>query len=72
MSPDQVRQVVETLGGPTRVAELCQIESPQAVSMWIKRGEIPPARLMYLRVIRPDVFETAPEKKKKTAQQEAA
>lgn len=29
-----------------------------SVSEWIKNGEIPKARLMFLRLARPDVFES--------------
>lgn len=55
-------QIIEKLGGPTEVAKLCEC-SPQAVSQWFgidpetkEERQIPHARLMYLRVIRPDVF----------------
>lgn len=46
--------IIERLGGTSRVAELCEVEPP-SVSEWKKNG-IPKARLMYLRAIRPDVF----------------
>ncbi len=59
MNKTQVRKIVESFGGPTAVALICEIESTQAVSMWIKRGIIPPARLMYLRAVRPDIFAAA-------------
>lgn len=56
-------KIIADLGGPSEVARLCEVE-PQAVSQWFgvdkKTGEkrnIPKARLMYLKVIRPDVFE---------------
>lgn len=52
-----VEQVIRALGGPAKVAELCGIGTVQAVSMWLVRKKIPPARLMYLKAIRPDVFE---------------
>lgn len=51
ISPDKV---IDALGGTAEVARLCDVES-QAVSMWRHRG-IPNARLMYLRLLRPDVF----------------
>ena len=54
-----VKTIVDMLGGPAKTAELCGIENTQAVSMWVKRGQIPPARLMYLKVIRPDIFAAA-------------
>lgn len=46
---------IARLGGPTKVAGLCRIR-PQAVSQWRRFG-IPPARLDYLMLLRPDVFE---------------
>ncbi|RPH43246.1 MAG: hypothetical protein EHM87_14380 [Burkholderiales bacterium] len=49
--------VIDKLGGPGAVGKLCEITS-QAVSRWKVYG-IPPARLMYLRAIRPDVFPTS-------------
>ena len=48
-------QIIDALGGTFEVAKLCQVKPP-SVSEWRKEG-IPPARLMYLKVIRPDVFE---------------
>jgi len=47
-------QIIDRLGGTTAVARLCEIR-PASVSEWRTKG-IPKARLMYLRVIRPDVF----------------
>ncbi len=47
--------IIEKFGGVTVVARICKVR-PQAVSQW-KRTGIPEARLMYLQVIRPDVFE---------------
>lgn len=57
--------VIDSLGGTGATARLCNI-SPGAVSQWRHDG-IPAARLMYLKLARPDVFEkvspgdTAPE-----------
>lgn len=51
-----VDTVVRRLGGPSKVAELCEMDNPQAVSNWIARGKIPSARMVYLRAIRPDAF----------------
>lgn len=45
--------LIDALGGTSRVADLCRV-SPQAVSKWRNEG-IPPARLMYLELARPDV-----------------
>lgn len=47
--------VIDAIGGTAETARLCNIE-PQAVSQWRRNG-IPPARLMYLKLLRPDVFE---------------
>ena len=47
--------IISTLGGTNEVARICEV-SPQAVSQWREDG-IPKARLMFLRAIRPDVFE---------------
>lgn len=44
--------IIDSLGGTTQVADLCRV-SPQAVSKWRREG-IPEARLMYLRLLRPD------------------
>jgi hypothetical protein len=58
--------IIDELGGTCEVARLCEV-SAQAVSQW-RNDEIPQARLMYLKVIRPDVFkklgaqERAPKK----------
>ena len=51
-------QVVQRLGGPSEVARLNGI-TPSAVSQWVTNG-IPPARLLYLKAIRPDVFGLKP------------
>lgn len=56
--------VIDKLGGTGATARLCET-SPGAVSQW-RRDGIPPARLMYLKLARPDVFgvgadTTAPE-----------
>lgn len=47
-------QIIDAIGGTYRVAELCQV-SAQAVSQWRKDG-IPQARIMYLKLARPDAF----------------
>ena len=47
-------KIIDDLGGTGAVAGLCDV-TPQAVSEWRKYG-IPKARLMYLRLLRPDVF----------------
>jgi hypothetical protein len=53
-----VNKIIDALGGTNAVAELCNV-TPQAVSQWRDDG-IPPARLMFLKVIRPDVFDPEP------------
>jgi hypothetical protein len=64
-------EIIEALGGTFRVAELCEVRPP-SVSDWKKHG-IPRARMMFLRVARPDVFkalentETSSSTAKKTA-----
>lgn len=47
--------IIEALGGTFRVAELCEVRPP-SVSDWKKHG-IPRARMMFLRIARPEVFE---------------
>ena len=47
-------EIIDALGGTTKVAELCQIASP-SVSEWRVKG-IPKARRMYLQVLFPEVF----------------
>ncbi|SOS36020.1 hypothetical protein CFBP6411_04663 [Pseudomonas syringae group genomosp. 3] len=51
--------IIEALGGTFRVAELCEVRPP-SVSDWKKHG-IPRARMMFLRVARPEVFEALDE-----------
>ncbi|WP_322999987.1 hypothetical protein [Castellaniella sp.] len=48
--------VIERLDGTVAVARLCKI-SAASVSRWKKKG-IPQAREMYLRLLRPDVFQS--------------
>ena len=50
--------LIDKLGGPSAVAKLLEV-TPQAVSQWRDKG-IPRARMMYLRLIRPDLFQDAP------------
>ncbi len=53
---DEAEQVIARLGGNAKTAELCEV-TPGAVSQWLHNG-IPRAQLKYIRVVRPDVFET--------------
>lgn len=52
-------QIIDALGGTAETARLCEVEM-SAVSQWKTNG-IPPARMMFLRLARPDVFLGAPE-----------
>jgi hypothetical protein len=47
-------QIIDRLGGTSEVARLCEI-NPASVSGWRENG-IPHARLMFLKLARPDVF----------------
>ena len=46
--------IIDSLGGTNEVARICLVTA-RAVSQWRTDG-IPAARLMFLKVIRPDVF----------------
>lgn len=48
-------EIIDRLGGTFEVARLCEVKPP-SVSQW-RRDGIPQSRRMYLRVIRPEVFE---------------
>lgn len=48
-------QIIDALGGSSKVAELCEV-TVGAVSQWRDDG-IPKARLMFLRLAKPEVFE---------------
>lgn len=48
------RLLIKRLGGGAKVASLCEV-TPAAVSQWIANG-VPPARLMYLKLARPEAF----------------
>lgn len=53
MTPNEI---IDRLGGTAEVARLCQVKPP-SVSQWREAG-IPSARLMFLKLARPDVFES--------------
>lgn len=53
-------EIIDRLGGTFETARLCEVKPP-SVSEWRKTG-IPEARLMYLKLARPDVFEDPPSK----------
>lgn len=47
-------KIIDALGGTAAVAALCVVSDP-AVSQW-RQGGIPKARLMFLKLARPEVF----------------
>jgi hypothetical protein len=47
-------KIIDSLGGTSAVAKMFSIKIP-SVCDWRHNG-IPPARLMYLKVVRPDLF----------------
>jgi hypothetical protein len=58
--------VIDLLGGPAETARLFKIRMP-SVSGWKKKG-LPPARLMYLEVARPEILEQARKRLRKPAE----
>lgn len=52
----KTNEIINQLGGTKAVADLCHV-TKGAVSQWRIEG-IPSARLMYLKILRPDVFDT--------------
>lgn len=50
-----VSELIDRLGGTYATAELCEV-APPSVSEWKANNHIPKARLMYLRLARPEVF----------------
>ena len=55
-TPHPDSTLIDAFGGSSKVASLCKVR-PQAVSQW-RRGGVPPARRMYLKLLRPDLFGT--------------
>ena len=51
-------KIIDALGGTSAVAKLCEV-TPQAVSQWREDG-IPQARMMFVKVVRPDIFDPPP------------
>lgn len=49
-------RIIDDLGGITEVARICEVTTG-AVAQWRHNG-IPRARLMFLRLLRPDLFAT--------------
>lgn len=54
-------KIIDELGGTNAVARMCNVK-PASVSQWRTDG-IPQARLMYLQLLRPDLFEESPVNK---------
>lgn len=54
-TPEEAVRVIVEFGGTNALARLCDI-SAASVSGWKKNG-IPHARLQFLRLLRPDVFQ---------------
>jgi len=54
-------EIINLLGGTNAVADMCKV-TKGAVSQWRTDG-IPQARLMYLKLLRPDAFSADPEQK---------
>jgi hypothetical protein len=52
-------EVIDRLGGTFKTAELFNL-APPSVSEWRAKNSIPKARLMYLQLARPDVFQRDP------------
>lgn len=50
--------VIDLLGGTSAAARFFNVQPP-SVSEWKESGKIPPARVMYLRATRPDVYAAA-------------
>ena len=54
MKQNNHSQIIDKIGGTVAVARICKVSS-QAVSKWRSAG-IPEARLMYLKVVKPEAF----------------
>jgi hypothetical protein len=48
-------QIIDSLGGTAETARICDVSMP-SVSEWRAKNKIPQARLMYLQLLRPEVF----------------
>jgi hypothetical protein len=57
-------QIIDALGGTSETARLCEVQ-PASVSEWRKTG-IPKARLMFIRLARPELFSTPTPRRRKT------
>jgi len=52
-------KIIDELGGTVAVARLCEVEPP-SVSEWRRVG-IPRARMMFLKLARPELLRKFPE-----------
>jgi hypothetical protein len=57
-------QIIDALGGTSETARLCEVQ-PASVSEWRKTG-IPKARLMFIRLARPELFTTPLPRRRRT------
>jgi hypothetical protein len=57
-------QIIDALGGTSETARLCEVQ-PASVSEWRKTG-IPKARLMFIRLARPELFSKPAPRRRKT------
>jgi len=56
-----VKEIIQQLGGPTRVAMQLNI-IPQAVSHWIRENKVPPARVpSIMRIVKEFGVKAKPE-----------
>lgn len=55
MNAQYASAIIDRLGGTSATAALCEIK-PASVSEWRHSG-IPKARAMYLKLLRPEVFD---------------
>jgi hypothetical protein len=62
-------QIIDALGGTSETARLCEVQ-PASVSEWRKTG-IPKARMMFIRLARPDIFGHTPPQRRKSDKPEA-
>jgi hypothetical protein len=63
-------QIIDALGGTSETARLCEVQ-PASVSEWRKYG-IPKARLMFIRLARPEIFSVPAQRRRKTDKPKAS
>lgn len=63
-------EIIDAFGGTSAVSAIFEISSP-SVSEWRTNG-IPKARLMYLQLLRPDLFATAKRTHPKSPAEQSA